>query len=98
MHHDASVNRWWGGLFDRFAGFQVAICDDKDRVVASGNSVPLFWDGSLESLPDGVGETVERGVGDLAAGRAPTVASALLAKVDPAHQGRGLSGVVLRAM
>ena len=98
MHHDASVNRWWEELFDRFAGFQVAVCDDNDLVVASGNSVPLFWDGTLEDLPDGVGATIERGVGDLEAGRAPTVASALLAKVDPAHQGRGLSGVVLRAM
>jgi len=98
MHHDASVNRRWGELFDLFAGFQVAVCDDKDRVVATGNSVPLFWDGSLKGLPDGVGATVERGAGDHEAGRAPTVVSALLAKVDPAHRGRGLSGVVLRAM
>jgi GNAT superfamily N-acetyltransferase len=98
MHHDAAVNRLWGELFDRFAGFQVAVCDEGDRVVAAGNSVPLFWDGSLEGLPGGVGETIERGVGDLEAGRAPTVASALLATVAPGYQGRGLSGVVLRAM
>lgn len=98
MHHDAAVNRVWGELFDRFAGFQVAVCDEGDRVVAAGNSVPLFWDGSLEGLPGGVGEAIERGVGDLGAGRAPTVASALLATVAPGFQGRGLSGVVLRAM
>lgn len=98
MHHDASVNRWWDELFDRFAGFQVAVCDDEDRVVASGNSVPLLWDGGLEELPDGVGRAVERGVEDLDAGRSPTVASVLLAAVVPDHQGRGLSGVVLRAM
>jgi GNAT superfamily N-acetyltransferase len=98
MHHDAAVNRRWGELFTRFAGFQVAVCDDQDRVVAAGNSVPLFWDGELDGLPGGVGETVERGLGDLEAGRAPTVASALLATVAPDLQGRGLSGVVLRAM
>lgn len=79
-------------------GFQVAVCDDDGRVVASGNSVPLFWDGSLDGLPGGVAETVERGVEGLEAGRVPTVASALLAMVAPGHQGRGLSGVVLRAM
>ena len=98
MHHDAAANRHWDDLFSRFAGFQVAVCDDDGRVVASGNSVPLFWDGSLDGLPGGVAETVERGVEGLEAGRVPTVASALLAMVAPGHQGRGLSGVVLRAM
>ena len=99
MHHDAAVNRHWGELFADFAAFQIAVRgDDEDRVVAAGNSVPLFWDGSLDGLPGGVGETVERGVEDLEAGRVPTVASALLATVAPDHQGRGLSAVVLRAM
>lgn len=97
MHHDAVVNRWWDELFERFAGFQVTVCDG-DRVVAAGNSVPLLWDGDLDDLPGGVGETVERGVRDLEAGRAPTAASALLATVAPGYQGRGLSSVVLRAM
>jgi GNAT superfamily N-acetyltransferase len=98
MHHDAAVNRLWDELFDRFAGFQVAVCDEGGRVVAAGNSVPLFWDGSLEGLPGGVGEAIERGVGDPGSGRAPTAASALLVTVATGYQGRGLSGVVLRAM
>lgn len=98
MHHDAAVNRWWGRLFTDFAGSQVAVCDDGDRVVAAGFSVPLFWDGSLDGLPGGVGETVERGVECLGAGRAPTVGSALLATVAPGYRGRGLSSVVLRGM
>ena len=97
MHHDAVVNRSWGELFGRFAGFQVAVCDG-DRVVAAGNSIPLMWNRELDDLPGGVGETVERGVGDLESGRTPTVASALLAMVSPGYQGRGLSSVVLRAM
>ena len=98
MHHDAAVNRVWDELFVRFAGFQVAVCEGEGRVVAAGNSVPLFWDGELDGLPGGVAEAIGRGAGDLESGRAPTVASALLAVVDPEHQGRGLSAVVLRAM
>ncbi|QIN81248.1 GNAT family N-acetyltransferase [Rubrobacter tropicus] len=98
MHHDAAVNRCWGRLFADFAGFQVAVCDDDDHVVAAGNSIPFVWNGRLYGLPGGVGETVGRGVGDLEAGRGPTVASTLLAMVTPGHQGRGLSAVVLRAM
>lgn len=96
--HDAAVNRWWGGLFDRFPGFQIAVLDGEHGVVAAGNSVPLFWDETLDGLPDGVGETVERGVEGLEAGQAPTVSSALLATVAPGHQGQGLSSVLLRAM
>lgn len=98
MHHDAAINRFWNDLFTVFAGFQVAVCDGGDRVVASGNSVPLFWDGELDGLPGSLGETIERGLRGLEAGRAPTVSSALLAAVAAGHQGRGLSGVVLRAM
>ena len=98
MHHDTGANRFWGRLFTDFAGFQIALVDGADRVVAAGNCVPLFWDGRVEGLPGGVGETVERVIGDLEGGRAPNVASALLALVSPGEQGRGLSGVVLREM
>lgn len=97
MHHDAAVNRSWGLLFSRFAGFQVAVCDG-GRVVAAGNSIPFVWNGELGDLPGGVGETVERGAKDLESGRVPTVASALLATVSLEYQGLGLSSVVLRAM
>jgi GNAT superfamily N-acetyltransferase len=98
VHHDAAVNRFWDELFGRFAGFQVAVCDEEGRVVAAGHSVPLFWDGELDGLPDGVGETIERGLRDLGSGRTPTASSALLAIVAPGHQRLGLSSVVLRAM
>lgn len=98
MHHDADANRYWGRLFTDFADFQIAIVDDEDHLVAAGNSVPLFWNGSAEGLPGGVGASVERGVADLENGRAPNVTSALLAMVVPGEQGHGLSGVVLQAM
>lgn len=71
--HDAAVNRWWGGLFDRFPGFQIAVLDGEHGVVAAGNSVPLFWDETLDGLPDGVGETVERGLTALIAPVRPTL-------------------------
>ena len=97
-HHDAAVGRFWDKLFTDFSGFQVAVCGEDGRVVAAGNSVPLFWDGTLDGLPGSVGEIIQRGAEGLEAGRAPTVSSALLATVAPDRQGRGLSSVVLRAM
>ena len=34
MHHDAVVERHWDALFTRFAGFQIAVCDDAGGVLA----------------------------------------------------------------
>jgi len=98
MYHDATVDRYWNGLFTDFAGFQIAVCDRGERVVAAGHCIPVFWDGTLEGLPAGVDGVLEQGVRDLEVGRAPTVVSALLATVSPAERGRGLSGVVLTTM
>ena len=98
MHHDAAVNRYWNSLFTDFADFQIAVCDAEGRVVAAGNCIPVFWDGTTEGLPAGLDGVLERGVEDLREERAPTVVSALLVLVPHAHRGRGLSSVVLGAM
>jgi len=98
MHHDAGANRFWDRLFTDFTDSQIVIVDGGDLAVAAGNSVPLFWDGSIEGLPGGVGDTIARAVVDLESGREPNVASALLALVSSGAQGRGLSGAVLREM
>lgn len=81
MHHDAAVNRYWDSLFTEFAGFQIAVCEGDDEIVASGHCIPVFWDGTNEGLPGGLDGVLEQGVGDLERGRAPTVVSALLALV-----------------
>jgi hypothetical protein len=40
MHHDAAVNRHWSSLYERFAGFQVVVCQGSE-VVAAGNTIPV---------------------------------------------------------
>ena len=97
MYHDAVVGRYWPSLYTEFAGYQVAVCDGAGEVLAAGHSLPVFWDGTRDGLPAGMAGVLERGVGGVSGG-APTVVSALLAVVPPAHRGRGLSSVVLRAM
>ena len=97
MHHDSGAGRLWDRLFTDFADFQFAVTDG-NGVIAAGNSVPLFWDGGVEDLPHDIGGILERAVADLQTSRKPNTASALLAMVVPGEQGRGLSGVVLRAM
>ncbi len=97
MYHDAVVGRYWPSLYTEFAGYQVVVCDGAGEVLAAGHSLPVFWDGTRDGLPAGLDGVLERGVGGVPGG-APTVVSALLAVVPPAHRGRGLSSVVLRAM
>ena len=98
MHHDAVVDRYWYALFADFAGVQIAVCDDGSGVLAAGHCIPVFWDGTIGDLPEGLDGVLERGAEGIRRGRAPTVVSALLAVVPPVHRGRGLSSVVLDAM
>ena len=97
MHHDAVVSRYWERLSTDFPAFQIAVCEgDGSEIVAAGHCIPVFWDGTIEGLPDGLDGVLERGMEDHE--RDPTVVSALLAFVPHARRGQGLSGVVLTAM
>jgi GNAT superfamily N-acetyltransferase len=94
IHHDPDVRRWWGQLFERFRDFQLVVYDDEEDVVlGEACSIPIRWDGTVESLPEGV-TVLESGFSE----RAPTVLCALMAAVDARHRGRGLSGLIIRAM
>ncbi len=92
-----AVNRYWGRLYADFADFQIVLCTGQE-VVAAGNTIPVFWDGTIAGLPAGLDGAIERGVQDLERGRAPTVASALLAIVPRGSRGRGLGGDIIGAM
>jgi hypothetical protein len=50
MHHDMAVNRYWGRLYADFADFQIVLCTGQE-VVAAGNTIPVFWDGTIAGLP-----------------------------------------------
>lgn len=91
-------NRAWDPMFTEFGPFQVALCADDGTVIAAGNSVPLAWDGRLDTLPEGWDAATAQGLADHAAGRPPTALSAYGIVVAPSHQGAGHSSTVLAAM
>ena len=97
LHADAGA-RYWRSLSTVFSEFQFALCDEVEGVVATGNTIPILWDGTAEGLPAGWDAVLERGVHDREQGRRPTVLCALSAVVAPTHRGRGLSSEVVRAM
>jgi len=98
IHHDAVCDRHWPMLLREFAHLQPILCDRRGRVQAAGYTIPFVWDGGTRSLPSGVDGVLVRGVAGHARGRRPNTLSALLAAVDPAQQGRGLSRRVIEAM
>jgi GNAT superfamily N-acetyltransferase len=101
LRQDPVADRYWEALFTTFADFQLVAYsrdDDIDTVIAAGHSIPIVWDGTIRGLPDGWDAALEQGFRDREHGLAPTTLSALAVVVAPAHQGHGISKLVLRAL
>jgi GNAT superfamily N-acetyltransferase len=88
----------WEKLFEEFAEYQILLLDPAGGVVSVGHTIPFFWDGTPDDLPDRMAELMDRAVEDHRGGREPNALSALAAIVSPDHRRRGLSAEVLRAM
>ncbi len=96
LHGDV-LNRYWGRLYEKFAEFQLVLCEDgADLVVAEGHTIPCAWDGTADRLPAGIDSVVEEGFA--ARDRHANTLCALAAEIVPEHRNRGLSIEVVRAM
>jgi GNAT superfamily N-acetyltransferase len=94
IHHDDVVTENWPRLYEDFREFQLALYDEEaDRLLGKGCTIPTAWDGRTETLNGGVVEVFEDGRPERA-----NVLCALVAVVDPAEQGRGLSGLIIEGM
>jgi GNAT superfamily N-acetyltransferase len=94
MKHDPVVRRLFPALYERFRDFQFVLYDQEtDIVLGEGCSIPIRWDGGTESLAAGV-RVLESGFTE----PEPNALCALMAVVDPRHQGRKLSGLIVAAM
>ncbi|HEY0603840.1 MAG TPA: GNAT family N-acetyltransferase, partial [Herpetosiphonaceae bacterium] len=98
MMEDPIAGEHWNTLLDTFAPFQFVLCAEDDTLIAAGNAIPVVWDGTVEGLPEGWDAVLEQGVRDHEQNRAVNTLSALSITVDPQHQGRGLSSLMVQAM
>lgn len=98
MLEDDVAGRYWNSIFTIFPEFQIALIDRNDKVVATGNSIPIAWDGTLNTLPAGWDAVLEQGIRDQELKRVPTALVALSTAVAPIQQGQGLSSMVIGAM
>lgn len=97
--HGDVLNRYWGSLWTQFPEFQLVLYDERtDAVLGKGHTIPCSWDGTVDGLPDGIDAILEGSFVLRQQGGHPTALSALAAVVAPAHQGAGLSRVLIEGM
>lgn len=92
MNHN-EPGRNWRRLYSDFPDFQVALVDGED-LLAEAHAIPIFWDGTVASLPSGWDEGFESG---MSTSESPTVLMAVAISVAPSQQGRGLSSRMIGA-
>lgn len=92
IHHDEVVNRHWPRLYEDFRELQLILYEEEtDTLLGKGCTIPVAWDGRTENLSGGVVDVLE-------SGGSGNVLCALVAVVDPAQQGRRLSGLIIEGM
>ena len=97
--HGPTLNHYWAQLYDVFPDWQFVLYDLGDEaVLAEGHTIPVGWDDTDAGLGPGIDATIAAAFLLRSAGERPTAVSALAAEIPPRHQGRHLSGALLRAM
>jgi hypothetical protein len=96
--HGQVLSVYWHRLAEEFPEFQFVVYDgETEQVLGQGHSMPCAWDGTVDGLPAGIDEVVERGFDPGAAGRRGAL-SGLAVEVPRGNQGRGLSRHVVGGM
>ena len=83
------------GIDGRFALLDTG----NNRMAAMGNSLPFYWDRSLEELPEGGWDWVFlEAIENHKDGKAPSIQSAIQINIHPDYQSQGLSAKMVKAM
>jgi hypothetical protein len=99
MGQDSTCNQYWGGLGRYFPECQLYLVDEQtDTLVGLGNTVPVAWDGNVESLPGGVDDVLTTAIGQCESQPTPNTLCALQAALLPGNTGQGLSTGIIQAM
>jgi GNAT superfamily N-acetyltransferase len=100
MFHDPIAGEYWDGLFETFPDYQFALLDHESGEVAGiANSVPFFWDSSMNELPDdGWDWALIKSASDHADGLQPNMLCGIQISIFPTFQGTRLSKVLLEKM
>lgn len=98
MFHDPVAAEHYPTMFGRYPDFQFYIQDAAGTVVASGNSIPLAWNGTLDDLPTGWDDGLTRGALGVLSGVEPNTLCAIQAMISGRSLGQGLGAVPVQTM
>ncbi|NRS47241.1 GNAT family N-acetyltransferase [Brevibacillus sp. HB2.2] len=98
MLNDEVANEYYNHLYDWFSPYQFMLTDEADEVMAVGNAIPFYWDGTVEGLPKGWDDVFLQGIEDYRQEKQPNALSALSISIDPRYRGLGLSKQMVTAM
>jgi hypothetical protein len=98
MNEDDVANAHFGRAYRDWPQFQTMLLDEAGTLVALGNAMPLYWDGTDDDLPDGWREQILRSVDALETGRPVDTLGAMQIAMRGDARGGGLSGAMVGAM
>ena len=90
MFHDATAAEHYPTMFGRYPAFQFYVRNVVGTVVASGNSIPLTWNGTPADLPTGWDDALARGALGVLGGAEPNTLCAIQATISEDFQGQVL--------
>ncbi|MCK4258834.1 MAG: amino acid adenylation domain-containing protein, partial [Halanaerobiales bacterium] len=94
---DKTYLQYWNQIMVEFSKYQVLLLNNKDEVVAVGNVMPIYWDGTVENLPEGWDSAVEKGFRDAANNVEPNTLLVLAGVVGEKYQNQGLGTLIIKA-
>jgi GNAT superfamily N-acetyltransferase len=97
LHGDV-VGRYWPRLWAILPIFNSCFTTTCRTRCSGRHTIPCYWDGPIDGLPDGIDRVLEHGFGLQAAVTKANALSALLIVIVPNHQARGLSRVMIEGM
>ena len=99
MLHDPVAETHWEWLLETLPETQFVLLNEQDEILASGNSVPLYFDRPLAQLPDrGIHWGFQKSKADLDAGTQPNMLMAVQVIIPKTNRGLGLSTLAVQEM
>ncbi|GLX37580.1 transferase [Streptomyces roseochromogenus] len=94
MSWESPGNWRWHGMYDLYPAHQLCLLDGDGRLLAAANGLPIRWDGSASSLPNGSDEVLVEAV-DHGPPDRPDAVCMLSVSVDAGHRAAGLAELLL---
>ena len=99
MFEDVYANKLWHPYCTEiFDDFQLYLVNEEGEPIAVGQSIPLYWDGTMAGLPVGWNDCLVRGAADYENGRQPNTLAALEISIHLDYLGQGISYRMIKAL